>query len=136
MALKLDMSKAYYQVELEFLKAMLMKMRFAEHLISLFMECVVSSKYQISHAGQEFRSIVPSRGIRQGDPLSSYLFLICMEGLSALVRNYEQKKLIRGIRVVRGAPIISHIFFADVTYIYCQTRNDIAQQLTNMLHVF
>lgn len=136
MALKLDMSKAYDRVEWEFLRAMLKKMGFAEHLISLFMECIVSAKYQISHAGQEFGSIVPSRGIRQGDPMSSYLFLICMEGLSALVRNHEQRKLIRGIQVARGAPTISHMFFADDTYIYCQAQVDIAQQVINMLQIF
>lgn len=80
-----------------FLRVMLIKMGFADHLIKLFMECVVSARYQISHAGQEFGAIVPYRDIRQGDPLSSYLFLISMEGLSALIREYVHEKLIKGI---------------------------------------
>lgn len=136
MALKLDMSKAYDRVEWEFLRVMLKKMGFADHLINLFMEFVMSARYQICHAGQEFGSIVPTRGIRQGDPLPSYLFLICMEGLSALLTHYEQRKLIRGIRVARGAPAISHMFFADDTYIYCQAKADIAHQVTELLHTF
>lgn len=69
---------------------------------------------------------MPSGGIRQGDPLSPYLFLICMEGLSALIRDYEHKNLIKGIRVARGALIISHMCFADDTYVYCQAQADCA----------
>lgn len=68
-------------------------------------------RYKISQSGHEFGDIVPERGIRQGDPLSSYLFLICMEGFTALIRDYERKKMVTGIQVARGAPHISHMFF-------------------------
>lgn len=61
-------------------------MGFGDHSIRPIMACVCSAKYQICLAGRCFGSIVPKRGIRQGDPLSSYLFLICMEGLSVLVQ--------------------------------------------------
>lgn len=97
------------------------------------MECISSAKYQISHDGKEFGRIIPERGIRQGDPLSSYLFLVCMEGLTTLIQDYERRKLLSGIQVARGAPIISHMFFADDTYIFCKARGRMLIKLSSSL---
>lgn len=47
------------------------------------------------------------------DPLSSYLFLVCMEGLTTLINDYERRNLVVEIKVVRGAPVLTHMFFAD-----------------------
>ena len=55
----------------------------------MIMACVTSVRYQICHGGQVFGHIVPGRGLRQGDPLSPYLFIIYMEGFSALLNMYE-----------------------------------------------
>lgn len=100
-ALKLDMSKACDRIEWSFLQAVLSKIGFDN--MNLFMYCVISAKYRISHARNEFENIVQGQGIRQGDPVSSYLFLICMEGLSTIIRNYESRKLLKGVQVARGA---------------------------------
>lgn len=94
-------------------------MGFENSIINLFMGCVSTALYKISHGGKEFGSIVSERGLRQGDPLSSYLFLVCMEGLSALIKDYERQGLIRGIKVARGAPTATLMFFTDDSYIYC-----------------
>lgn len=136
MALKLDMSKAYDRVEWNFLKAVLHKMGFSEKVIQLFMACMSSVNYQINHAGRTFGHINPSRGLRQGDPLSSYLFLICIEGFTSLIHEYERRNLIQGIKVARGAPPISHMFFSDDCYIFCKASVDNSNRVLEMLQIF
>lgn len=136
MALKLDMSKAYDRVEWVFLKAMLTKMGFKDHLIQLFMECVQSVIYKITYSGKVIGSVVPSRRIRQGDPLSSYLFLVCMEGLTTLLQDNARRNLLTGIRVARTAPTLTHMFFADDSYIFCKANGNTADLISNILQVY
>ncbi|XP_062112653.1 uncharacterized protein LOC133823820 [Humulus lupulus] len=136
MAVKLDMSKAYDRVEWGYLRSVLCRMGFHEKLVSLFMVCVSSARYQIAHGGKEFGLIIPERGLRQGDPLSSYLFIICTEGFSALLQEYERKQFISGIQVARGAPRISHMFFADDSYIFCKANSEEANHVLSLLHTF
>lgn len=136
MALKLDMSKAYDRVEWSFPRKMMFLMGFGNESINLIMECVCSANYQICHAGRRFGSITPTRGIRQGDPLSSYLFLLCMEGLSVLLHEYEKINSLIGIQVARNAPRLTHMFFADDTYNYCKARVEETDHVLDLLRIF
>ena len=117
-ALKVDMSKAYDRVEWDFLKRIMLRMGFHERWVNLIMECISTVQFKILHEGKELGPIIPQRGLRQGDPLSPYIFIICAEALSSLIQAKEKEEQIHGCQVARGAPTISHLFFADDCFIY------------------
>ncbi|CAL1387678.1 unnamed protein product [Linum trigynum] len=60
---------------------------------------------------------MPSRGLRQGDPLSPLLFVPCTEGFAALLQKVILEQKLEGVKVAPRAPRISHLFFADDSYL-------------------
>lgn len=87
MAVKLDFNKAYDRVEWDFLEAILRKMGFNEKWINWVMECVSTVSFSVVVNGAKRTCFKPSRGLRQGDPLSPYLFLLVIEVLSKLLHR-------------------------------------------------
>jgi hypothetical protein len=105
MAIKLDMSKAYDRVEWAFLKASMRRLVFANSWISLIMTCISTVSYSILVNGTPSSPIIPSRGIRQGDPLSPYLFLLC-----AMLHQVKQEKFISGVPMSTTGFRLTHLF--------------------------
>ncbi|XP_074352348.1 uncharacterized protein LOC141691513 [Apium graveolens] len=97
---------------------------------------LISVDYTIIHGERERGSIKPSRGLRQGDHLSPYLFIICVEGLTRLIRQYETTKLLHGIKICRKSPLISHLLFADDSYVYCKAELEDARKVLELLSIY
>jgi hypothetical protein len=135
-AIKLDMSKAYDQVAWPFLRDMMLCLGFAQKWVDLVMNCVTSIKYRIRVNGELSVELIPERGLRQGDPISPYLFLLCAEGFSALLSKAEFDGKLQGIRVCRGAPTVSHLLFADDSLILCKANEENAIKLKQILTVY
>ncbi|XP_019199913.1 PREDICTED: uncharacterized protein LOC109193526 [Ipomoea nil] len=135
-ALKLDMAKAYDRMEWPFLRNMMMALGFHDRWVDLIMECVTTVSYSILINGSRSDPIIPTRGLRQGDPLSPYLFIICAEGLSLLLQQANRAGLIHGCRVARGAPQISHLFFADDSLLFFKANVEEANEIKKCLTVY
>ncbi|XP_050290016.1 uncharacterized protein LOC126728194 [Quercus robur] len=136
MAIKLDMSKAYDRVEWVFVEKIMEKLGFDIKLRSLIMQCITTVSYAIKINGRPRGRIIPSRGIRQGDPLSPYLFLLCAEGLSALIKASVCNGSMEGIAICRGGPKLSHLFFADDSLIFCKATIAECDALQRVLGVY
>ena len=87
------------------------KMGFCEQWIGLIMVCVKTITYSILVNGEPKGLIHPSRGLRQGHPLSPFLFLLCTEGLHGLIKNATSKGDINGFSLCRNGPKLTHLFF-------------------------
>ncbi|KAL0435721.1 UNVERIFIED_CONTAM: putative mitochondrial protein [Sesamum radiatum] len=131
-----QLSKAYDKVEWSFLEQVLSKLGFPSPFIRLIMLCVSSVSYSFLLGGKQFGSIIPERGLRQGDPLSPYLFLLCTECFSSLLQHAERMGRLRGVSICRGAPSISHLLFADDTLIFCRASLECSQVIRDVLEVY
>ena len=136
MALKLDTSKAYDRVEWNFLEKIMGHLGFDNKWISLVSCYIRTVSFSILVNGEPRGLIHPSKGLRQGDPLSPYLFLLCAEGLHALIQKAESSGNLHGVSLCRGEPKVSHLFFADDSLLFCQANDNECQSVLDILRTY
>lgn len=87
--------------------------------VDLILRCISTTSFSVNINGDYIRNFSSSRGLRQGDPLSPYLFLFVAEGLSNLISRANIEGKLSGLRV-SNSPSISHLLFADDSLIFCK----------------
>ena len=99
MVLKLDLDKAYDKVDRSFLQLVLLQIGIPHSTSLWIMSCVTSASFAVLVNGSPTSYFKGSRGIPQGCPLSPYLFLLIIEGLSLLLSHTLLSKDIKGVKV-------------------------------------
>ncbi|KAK0585538.1 hypothetical protein LWI29_030060 [Acer saccharum] len=136
MSLKLDMSKAYDRVEWCFVEGMMRRLGFSDLWISKIMDCITSVTYSFILNGKVSGNIKPSKGLRQDDPLSSYFFLICVEGLSSLIVLSEKHGDYSGFSCSKMGPKITHLFFADDSLLFTKASVNECTNIKQILRIY
>ena len=108
-------------------------MNFPSRMVELIMRCVSSVSYQVLINGTPSKPFTPTRGLRQGDPLSPFLFTICLEGFSALIRKATNLHELHGLRLGKEGPHITHLLFVDDSLIFLKATTDEAAKLKEIL---
>lgn len=121
-ALKLDMAKAYDRMEWGFLIQVMRCFGFRARWIGWVEQCILTVSFSVLLNGFPFGRFSPSQGLRQGDPLSPFLFILGSEVLSRLLLLEEERGFIHCVKVNRAAPSILHLLFADDIMIFVRAN--------------
>ena len=78
----------------------------------------------------------PSRGIRQGDPLSPFLFLLCTEGLHGLINSAARRGDIKGYSLCKGGPKLTHLLFANDSILFCKASSEECEHVIQILESY
>ncbi|GKA48669.1 RNA-directed DNA polymerase, eukaryota, partial [Tanacetum coccineum] len=113
MIFKVDFEKAFDSIHWSFLDNVMILMGFGFIWRNLIKGCFNSTTSSVFINGSPSKEFSLERGLRQGDPLSTFLFLVDAEALHVVMEEATEKNIFRGIRVAQNCNTISHLQFAD-----------------------
>lgn len=135
MTLKLDVSKAYDGVEWIFLQKVILHLGLPHKFVDLIMLSVTYVSYSFMN-GFQFGRLLSARGIRQGDSLSSYIFICVVKAFIGLIETTARNGQMLGIQVARSAPSVTNICFSDDTMVFCEATPGYATNLKQKLEMY
>ena len=100
------------------------------------MHCVETMQMSVLWNGKQLEWFKPTRGIRQGDAISLYLFVLCMERLGRLIDQAIQEGRWSPIRLSRHSPNLSHLFFADDLLLFAEASESQIGMIMECLNNF
>lgn len=100
------------------------------------MQCVFTVRYSFLVRGRPRGYLSPSRGLRQGDPLSPYLFLLGAEGFSALLQAKSFDGSLPGIEICEQAPAVNHLLFADDNMLYAKASTQACNMIQEVIEIY
>lgn len=130
------MSKAYDKMEWNLILLALKHFGFSSRWTNWIKECLSSVSYSVLLNGSPHGFIVPSRGLRQGDPLSPFLFVIGMEILSRLLDKAQSLSLVKGFCLSRAGPPTTYLLYADDLLIFGEASIKEAKNIDFCLSLF
>eukprot|EP00253_Pinus_taeda_P035640 PITA_35640 len=136
MIIKLDMANAFDRVNHSFLQAVLKNFGISEYFISRVMECISFNWTAPLINGRPCNAFKSSRGLRQGCPLSPFLYIIMAETLSLHLDNKRRLKEITRVEIVRGTKGINHFLFVDDTLLIGGASSLMARRFKKTLDLF
>lgn len=134
--LKIDLAKAFDRIEWCFIRRALFRKGLHCHFIDLIMECISSATFSVNINGQPFGSFKGSRGIRQGCPLSPYLFILAVNELSLSMQEALNANHFSSIQLGPGCPPIHSLMFADDLIVCGRADNNDANTTAFIINQF
>ncbi|GKA87022.1 RNA-directed DNA polymerase, eukaryota, reverse transcriptase zinc-binding domain protein [Tanacetum coccineum] len=134
--LKVDFEKAFDTVNWKYLDHMLLSLGFGSKWRRWIKMCLHSTRASVLVNGSPSSEFPIKRGLRQGDPLSPFLFIIVMEGLHLALEDAVSSGLIHGVKVGNSDLYISHLFYADDLVIISEWNKQDMDNIIRILHVF
>ena len=136
MTLKANLEKAYDKMNWSFVRFVLLAFGFHQRWIKQVMLCFSLVSMNVMLNGSLFQSFHPKRGLRQGDPISLYLFILCMDVLSRLINSKVESGFIKCFSMARGIPPLHHVLFAGDVFLFGKATGMEATQFKDCLDTF
>nr|KAJ0196777.1 hypothetical protein LSAT_V11C700381330 [Lactuca sativa] len=133
---KVDFDKAFDSVNWEYLDSILGQMGFGNKWRMWIRGSLRSARASVIINGSPTKEFPITKGVRQGDPLSPYLFIIAMEGLNVALKTARDKEIFKGIKVPGSGPTISHLFYADDALFIGEWSRSNLKNLARILRCF
>ncbi|GJR17890.1 putative RNA-directed DNA polymerase, eukaryota, reverse transcriptase zinc-binding domain protein [Tanacetum coccineum] len=133
---KADFEKAFDSVSWKYLYFVLISLGFGSKWRTWIRACHNSSRASVLINGSPTSKFSIKRGLRQGDPLSPFLFILIMKGLHCAISNAVNSCLIRGVKIGSSDIILSHLFYADDVVITTEWNARDLDNIIRVLHVF